>query len=747
MRCDRPVTILLVLLSMQLVAGLVTAQPTARHFDVTKATGPITIDGRLDEAAWQGALEFDIPYEWNPGDNAPAPVETGVYITYSDEALYVAWRCEDPDPSAIRAHLMDRDDIGTFVQDDHVVLIIDTFNDERRGFQFRVNPLGVQADAFFSENEGIEDFSFDMIWDSVGRIHETGYVVEIAIPFDQIRFPRSSEPQTWGFDVGRSYPRNVRHRLSAAPRDRNNGCILCQVDKVSGFTGLEPGRNLEIIPTLTAGRTDTLDGFPDGDLVSGDEDYELGVDARWGINPNLTLSAAINPDFSQVEADAAQLDVNTRFALFFPERRPFFLEGIDVFTTPMRAVFTRTVVDPDWGLKLSGKEGPHSFGVFVAEDTVNNLLIPANERSRFTSVDDSVTSGVLRYRRDVGRNSSVGALYAGREGSAYRNDVYGVDGFFRLSDSDTFRFQALRSDTEYPTAVADGLGQSRDGFTGEAIFLDYDHNSRHWNASLFHQQLSPEFRADSGFIPKVDFKVWRAFVQRLFWGEEGDWHNQWSVGAFGERGENYAGESTDEVSQVFVNLNGPLQSFTEVAFSRNAQRFGGIFHEDMDVFEAFTTLQPTGSLKFSFNSRVGETVDVANNQIADEVLLVPSVEWKLGQHINLQVAHNQQRLDVPGGELFEANLTDLRLVYNFNVRSFLRAIVQNLDLERDPSLFPGDIEPEERSLFTQLLFSYKLNPRTVLFLGYSGGRLGLEGTSLVETDRTIFFKMGYAWTL
>ncbi|HEX2643020.1 MAG TPA: carbohydrate binding family 9 domain-containing protein, partial [Thermoanaerobaculia bacterium] len=221
----------------------------ARKFEVRRATSAIKVDGTLDEPAWAAALVYDLPYEWAPGDNTPPPVKTDFLVTYDDDNLYVAWRAYDPDPSAIRAHLMDRDAIDTFVQDDHVVFMVDSFNDERRAFQFRVNPLGVQADAIFSENEGIEDFSFDMIWASAGRITAEGYVVEVAIPLNQIRFPRTSEPQTWGFDVGRSYPRSVRHRLAAYPRERGNTCLLCQVDKVGGFTGLEPGRNIELDPT------------------------------------------------------------------------------------------------------------------------------------------------------------------------------------------------------------------------------------------------------------------------------------------------------------------------------------------------------------------------------------------------------------------------------------------------------------------------------------------------------------------
>ena len=187
-----------------------------RHFEVRRASSAVQVDGKLDEEAWGSALVFDIPYEWQPGDNAPSVVKTDVLVTYDDDNLYVAWRAFDPQPAAIRAHLMDRDAIDTFIQDDHVLLMIDPFNDERRGFQFRINPLGVQADAVFSQNEGIEDWSFDMIWNSAGRITEEGYVIETAIPLNQIRFPRTAGAQTWGFDVGRSYPRSVRHRMSSA---------------------------------------------------------------------------------------------------------------------------------------------------------------------------------------------------------------------------------------------------------------------------------------------------------------------------------------------------------------------------------------------------------------------------------------------------------------------------------------------------------------------------------------------------
>ena len=721
-------------------------QLAARSFEIRRAASPVKVDGVLDEPAWASALTYDLPFEWSPGDNTPPPVRTDFLVTYDDENLYAAWRAHDPDPSAIRAHLMDRDEIDTFVQDDHVVLVIDTFNDQRRAFQFRINPLGVQADAVFSENEGIEDFSFDMIWASAGQLNADGYIVEIAIPLDQLRFPRVNGIQTWGFDVGRSYPRSVRHRITAAPRERGSQCLLCQADKVSGFQDLKPGRNLELTPTLTANRTDVANAFP-GSLESGDEEVDLGLTVRWGISPNVSLGAAVNPDFSQVEADAAQLQVNERFALFFPEKRPFFLEGIDYFSTPIQAVFTRTVVNPDWGLKVTGKEKGNAFGVFVASDEVNTLTIPGNQGSAGVLLDESVDSGVVRYRRDVGSASTVGVLFTGREGDHYHNRVAGLDGFFRFSANDALRVQALRSDTLYPDEVARRFNQSLDAFEGDALLVDYDHSGRDWFWSVAYEDRDPAFRADSGYVPRVDIRDASLRVQRQFYGDRDDRWTQINAGFFGGRTEDHSGRLTDEVFDVYTNVSGPLQSFVEVSADRSKQFFQGVLYEDLDRFQLFGSMQPSGAARLSLFVDTGDTVDFQNNRPADVVVVNPAAELKLGRHLNARVDHVLQRLDVDRGRLFEANLSQLRLVYNFNVRMFVRGIFQYLDLEQDPDLFLFPVDPEIETLFTQLLFSYKLNPQTVLFLGYSDNRLGLRDISLDQTDRTFFFKVGYAFVL
>jgi hypothetical protein len=721
------------------------AKPAARHFDVHRASGPIKIDGVLDDAGWSDAVTWDVPFEWQPGDNVKPPVATDFLVTYDEDRLYLAWRCHDPEPGRIRAHYMDRDSIDTFVQDDHVVLLIDTFNDERRGFQFRINPLGVQADAINSENEGVEDWSFDLIWDSAAKIGPDGWVAEVAIPFSQLRFPRSTGPQTWGFDVGRSWPRDVRHRMAAHPIDRGANCGLCQVDKVSGFEGMKAGKGLEFDPTLTARRTEVRQDFPDGEFRTEESKVDPGLSARWGITTNLSLNAAINPDFSQVEADAAQLAVNERFALFFPEKRPFFLEGVDFFSTPIDAVFTRTVVNPDWGIKLTGKEGANAIGAYVARDTHNALTFPGNQFSDSAFLEDEkVTSGVFRYRRDIWNRSAVGVLYAGRDGDGYSNDLWGVDGNLRFDDSNSLKVQYLRSSTLYPGTVAAAYGQPQGDFSGDALALEYDYVSRNWNAGATWDDRDPGFRADSGYVPQVDIRRAKGWANRTFWGEGGGWYDRLSFTLDGQRTEDHSDRKTDDRIRLDGLFVGSLQSAIELTVSRSSLLLGGVLHDALDLYEAYGEMQPSGVVKFTLYTRFGDEVDSFNNQVGEVLLVNPSVELKLGRHVNAQVNHTLRRLDVPGGELFRANLTQLRLVYNFNVRSFARAIVQYTDLRRDPALFPFAVDPKTETLFTQLLFSYKLNAQTVLFVGFSDNYLGFESVDLTVTDRTVFAKVGYA---
>ena len=726
------------------------------RFDIPKAAAPMRIDGVLDEEAWAAAPKIPLPFEWQPGDNVPAPVDTDCRVTYDLHNLYIGFRCFDPEPKKIRAHLMDRDDTDTLIMDDHVSFMIDSFNDERRGFQFRVNPMGVQADANFSELEGYEDFSWDAIWKAAAKITDWGWAVEVAIPLGQLRFRKTAGPQTWGLSAERSWPRDARHRMTSHVRSRNVNCIICQFNKLTGFEGVTPGQNIELTPTVTAVRTDAMpfEGYPDAALERGDIKDDYGLTAKWGITPNLILNGTVNPDFSQVEADVAQLQINRRFALFYPEKRPFFLEGGDFFLTPLQAVFTRTVADPLWGTKLTGKSGRTAMGVFAAQDEMTNLIFPSNQGSMQGSLDQSTTGGVFRLRQDIGRMSTLGVLYTGRMGNDYGNHVAGADGFFRLDQKNSVIVQFLHSETEYPDAVASAYGQSEGRFGGNAVSLQFQHFSRYWIVNAMYEDLSPGFRADYGFVPRVDTRTATATVFRQFWGKPKGWFNLIRLGVMGEAVWDHAGTLTDRGLTLGLAYQGNLESLVNLHANFLRTFYNGQYY-DTAFGQAIGRIRPFSGAEVGVQAMAGQTIDYANSRLAQGLSVGPNLSLNIFRRLNLVASHAYERLFLHGDTIYIANLSQLKLVWNFSVRSFVRAILQYSDQEQNPAAYTFPVDSRSRGLFTQFLFSYKLNPRTVLFLGYSDNSLGgvfdswlgPDRVGLTRTDRTFFLKIGYAWQI
>jgi hypothetical protein len=727
-----------------LLALLLAASPAPAaggRIQVSPAVSPIEIDGRLDEPAWAAAAVVPLTHEWLPGDNVAPPVATEALVTFDRDNLYVAFRAHDPDPAAIRAHFADRD--NDFV-DDTVGFAIDTFADRRRAYRFTVNPLGVQSDAIVSDVDDTEDASWDAIWDAAGRIGDRGWTVEIAVPFRQLRFPRAAGEQTWGFLARRVYPRSVVHEIYSTANRRDLDCLVCQYPPAAGFTSVATGHNVELVPTVTADRTDRRPGL-EQPLADGDEEVEAGLTARWGITPNVTLLGAVNPDFSQVEADAAQLEVNERFALFFPEKRPFFLEGADYFSTPINAVFTRTVADPAFGLKVTGKEGDDAFGVFVAEDRINNLILPGPESSRLATIDEDVRSAVVRWRRDVGARSTLGLLYAGREGEGdYQNHVYGLDGTLRLTDSDSLRFQLLGSTTRYPDGFAAERGQPQSSFDDLAWTLNYNRATRDWSFFGQLRSFGEDFRADSGFLPQVDARRAGAQVIRTFWGTPAGWYSRLLLIADGVYAERQDGELIENSYNFEGRYEGPSQTRVTFGVRPNRERFAGVTYDNLRS-DVRVSIRPSGDLFAELFVRGGDIIDFVNARQAEFVRVVPRVELNLGTRFSAEAEHLWEESRVAGGTFLEANLSQATLRYFLNARTFVRAIVQYQQLDRDLSLYTVPVfEAEEDDLFTQLLFSYKLNPQTVLFAGYSDTRLGTQSIDLTQADRTFFFKVGYA---
>lgn len=708
---------------------------------VPKTESGIKVDAILDEDVWKEALVLELNYEVRPGENVTPPVRTEVLLIYSDKNLYAAFRCYDPDPSAIRAHLRDRDTLGG---DDWVALILDTFNDNRRSLDFIVSCLGVQFDQI--ESPRGEDNGWDAIWDSAGKITDWGYAVEISIPFSSLRFQRKEGPQIWGFDAVRRYPRSHPYHIGLFPRDRSNNCYLCQAIKIKGFDGVSPGRNIEINPTVTGVRTDERPDFPQGNLEKRDQEAEVGLTARWGMTPNLTLSLTANPDFSQVEADAFQLDINEPFALFYAERRPFFTEGSDYFSALESIVYSRTMRDPSWGLKLTGKVGANTIGAYVVRDDITNLIFPGSQGSDSTSLMMQNTSSVFRYKRDLGRNYTVGLLATDREGDEYFNRVYGFDLDFRVTRTNQLQLLVLGSSTRYPDETADSFNQEHGIFNDWLVSFEYDHYTRTWGWWADYEEAGPGFRADLGFYPMVGYRnieggllyTWNA-KPRLWW-------SKFMVGSDLRYYEDKDGNLLNKRASLWFYYTGAMQSSLNLSGVTMREAYNGR-EFDITYFSTSSGFWLNENLQISLYTVLGDRIDYANTRLGTRTRINPWLSYNLGKHLRLSIDHTFERMTVEDARLYAANISQVSVVYQFNVRTFFRSILQYVDYDYNPGNYTFPIDSEYKQFFTQLLFSYKINARTVLFLGYSDNYYGGPDFGLKQANRTFFMKLGYAWEL
>jgi hypothetical protein len=717
------------------------ASPVTHH--VPRSISEITVDGALNEPAWSGALPLELEYEVRPGENVAPPVRTLLLVTFDELHVYFGFRAFDPEPDRIRARFSDRDEAWG---DDWVGIVLDTFNDQRRAYELLCNPLGVQMDALNDDVLHDYDDSWNATWESGGRITDGGYEVEMAVPYNQIRFQNTNGgPQTWGFDAIRSYPRSDRHHIGLFPRDRSNNSYLSQTVKLVGMEGASPGRNLEVLPTLTTVWTEEGSASDDGAMERGDFDPELGATVRWGITPNVTLNGAVNPDFSQVEADVLQLNINQQFALFFPETRPFFLEGADYFNTPLDLVHTRVIADPDVAGKLTGKQGRHTYGIFSVQDETTTMVFPGPEGSSSATFDLETAGTVGRYRYDFGRNSTVGAAYTDRRGGDYLNQVASVDTALRFTEADRIAASLSVSDTRYSEEMLEEAALRDDTFRDGLLQFEYEHSVRNGEVQFIHNQFGEEFRADLGFIPQVGFNEWRLSGARVWWGEDGDFHRRLIWGGAASYREHQNGELLDQYVDMTFEFYGPRESVLQIIIRNQEEQYEGVRFKDELYGHSQLEVQATENLNLFFHVDHGDAMDLSNVQPAKLTKIEPRVKYNLGRRSLLLYHHTYQTLDVDGGQLFRVHAPEVRFVYQFNTRAFIRAILQYTDIRRNTSLYEEAVEPRTRDLNRYLLFAYKLDPQTAFYAGYSDQYAGTEENGLTRASRAVFVKLAYAW--
>ena len=483
-------------------SGFVLPPEKAQPVNLPLFAKPPVIDGKLDDDVWKSAAVFKDFYQWRPSDTATASARTEVFAGYDSRFIYFAFHAYD-DPAKVRASVAKRDSI---FDDDSIGLILDTFNDKRRAYELLFNPLGIQADGFLTEG-GNDDFSVDIVMESKGSLTADGYTVEVAIPFKSLRY-EAGKGKLWGIHILRQIKHVNGEQDSWMPISKDQSGLLSQAGHISGLEGISTERTLELIPSLTLSETGKRKApvtvaqiAQGGRFVNEPIKFDPGLTGKYSITPTVTLDFAVNPDFAQVESDQLVVTANQRFPIFFEEKRPFFLEGIDIFRTQIAAVHTRAIIDPDYAVKLTGKINRNTFGLLLASDNGPGNF---NEDERATAsprlLDKNASVGILRLKRDLGKSDSfIGFLATYRRFVDTQNELGGFDGRFRINKQTTFSWQALGTRSRRQFFFPE-QGKTLDRRENGFIYaVDYNQNGRHFGHEFSMVGRTRYYRADVGF--------------------------------------------------------------------------------------------------------------------------------------------------------------------------------------------------------------------------------------------------------
>ena len=700
--------------------GLVPGRPTVRP---TRTDTAPEIDGRLDDEVWSTAALITEFTQQSPLDGAPATEETEVYVAYDSENIYLAFYAHYEDPSIMRANRVDRD---RTLMDDLITVYFDTFLDQQRGYGFDVNGYGVQGDGIISagglrgrgggrgggggaaSRSGIPpaDRSWNALFETGGRIVADGFTAEMAIPFKSLRYPsrERDQPHRWGFQIVREVKNKDQENQVWAPMSRGVSSFFQQMGVLEGMVNLSTSRNIEVLPTFTAIEHGTLDATVPG-FAHTATDPDAGVNLKYGVTSTLTADFTVNPDFSQIESDQAQIEVNQRFALFFPELRPFFLEGAEMFNflSPVTFIHTRTIVDPDYGAKLTGQVGAMSIGVLAANDIapgkVDDELDPAFGRSANTFIG--------RARYDLYAESNVGVIFTDREFMSGYSRVLGADGNFRLSRTVTFRAVGVGA----RNLDSDGV-ESRNGHLVGTLLRQ---SGRNVNWSLNAYEITPDFDTDVGFVRRTDERRASGNIGYVFWpnGRIVNWGPRINVLR------NWDFDRVVQDKRVGFSLNFLLAGNISLSgnYDREMERFGGI-NFDKNRFSARAS-KNSRSYSFGGNFSMGDQILFsADPRLGDQFGWGVDAQVRPTTSLSTQLSLNATRLTIDGVEEFDVKIARGTTTYQVTEKLGFRNILEFNSLDE--------------TVDVNLLATYRVNAGTVFFIGYDDHYMQAD---LIEGDR------------
>ena len=713
---------------------------------VSRAKGPITVDGALDDPGWNGAAEIHDFYEIEPGDNTPPQVRTTAWVAYDDQFFYVAIKCDDARPEGIQAQFVERDHVNS--SQDFAGIMLDTRNDGRTGLEFFVNPYGIQDD--FALDESIvsgnsEDASPDFHWDSAARITREGWQLEMRIPFSSLRYGRA-DPQTWGIVVFRNWPRDFRYQIASNRSPRESSCFICHATKLEDLRGLPHAGHFVVAPYGTLTETAVPRDGPGSALVNEQVRGNGGLDLKWVPNESTALDGTINPDFSQIESDVGKISANNRFALFYPEKRPFFMERSQLFNSPIQAIYTRTITSPRWGARASGDAGGNAWTVLVGQDRGGGtVIVPGATSSSFAPQDFSSFVGIGRFQHSFDGRSFASLLVTGREveGGGH-NRVLGPDFQWAPNEQDRITGQFLVSTTatpDRPDLSPDWDGRS---FSSRAFTLQWNHADTHWNWNGVYRDLGEGFRADVGYVPQVGIREGLASVNYVFYTQ--GFFSRISPVLLGDYVADTSGRTVSSVVAPGVGFQGKFGLNGEIDYyAHDLERAGpNLLPASRWSMSLYATPGGYVSTVF-FQGHLGEAVDYIGNRAGRGGDATISFSLRATRHLQLRFDGAFQWVNLSGERLFSAQVERLKATYVFDRKVFVRVIGQYVRTDFEPTRYPVPVPESTGGLQASALVGYQLNWQSVAYLGYGDSRVLTENAQLLKAGREFFLKISYAF--
>jgi hypothetical protein len=677
----------------------------------------------------------------SPGDGTPATESTTAYLSYDDKNLYAVFVCHD-EAGAVRAHLSKREASD---QDDGVGLLLDTYRDFHRAYYFFSNPLGVQTDAIYTEGQGY-DYSFDTLWANAGRVMNDGYIVFFSIPFKSLRFSHAPG-QTWGVTLYRVILRKSEYDYWPYVTQRVAG-LTQQFAPVNGLENVSPGRNIQFIPygLLASDHFLNQPNPPNAATPPAFVDqfeHRAGLDAKFVAKDSLTFDVTLNPDFSQVESDDPQVTVNQRFAVFFPEKRPFFIENAGFFMTPINLFFSRQIADPQFGSRMTGKLGNWTLGALAIDDRQPGMGYSSGP------YDTRAADAVLRVTREFGKQSYIGGFFSSRDFADTSNRVASLDARLKVAKNWVVDVQAVHSWTRQDLNA--GLNclsfaSSNSAISsqqGNALWADASYSGRHFSFSTNYNDFSPNFCTELGFVNRIDIRQNNAFGG-YFWrpdkskvvdfgpilSETVDW--------------NHAGVLQDWQAAVGFQVDLTKQTTLSINRGEAYELFDNIGFRKHST-SVLATAQPYNWITFSarYTQGIGENFFPApgllpflanTRRVNFGLTLRPSSRFRFDETLIYYRLGTRDGWNTPpfspGQSVFNNYLNRAKLNYQFTKELSLRLILDynatlaNTSLVDQQAIlgsYDGGPIAATKQFTTDLLLTYLLHPGTAVYVGYNNG--------------------------